>query len=65
MKVKKIIIAEVTLILATVLIFRSAWLLLDKVFFMNKVFILWASLILGIIAAVFALNYIIKKQSII
>jgi len=45
------ILYELLLIFASVLIFRSSWMLLDRILFMNLEFGIWASLILGVLVA--------------
>jgi hypothetical protein len=51
MKPHKIIFYELLLIFASVLIFRSSWMLLDRIVFMNVELGIWASLILGALVA--------------
>ena len=57
---KKTIYWEVILILASVLIFRSAWNLLDKLMGTESIG-LWITLLIGISAAVISL-YIMGKK---
>ncbi|MBU0534068.1 MAG: hypothetical protein KJ887_04665 [Candidatus Omnitrophica bacterium] len=59
---KKLILAEVALILVSVLIFRSLWMLLDKIPLMNKESTLWLSLFFGGLVTVFILYYIAKQD---
>ncbi len=59
---KKLIAAEILIIFASVLIFRSVWLLLDSQLFMNRGEVLWISLVVGIIVIVPAFNYIIRQD---
>ena len=61
-KTKKLIGAEIFLILGSVLIFRGGWLLLDRILLMNETLALWISLFFGIIIIVPTLNYIIKEK---
>lgn len=51
MKPYKPIFYELLLIFASVLIFRSSWMLLDRIMFMNLEYGIWASLILGVLVA--------------
>lgn len=57
----KLLIAEVVLIIASVLIFRSLWLLFDMASIMHKESILILSFVLGIAVAIPALRYLIRK----
>lgn len=57
---KKLIIAEIILILASVLIFRGLWGVLDSIYFMNSKFALIFSFIVGIILSVPAMDYVIR-----
>ncbi len=60
MKRRRLLIAEVTLLLASVFIFRSLWLLLDSQPFMHEPVALWISLILALAVTIPALRYIIR-----
>lgn len=65
MRVSKQVFWELALVLASILIFRSAWTLLDRLTIMNLESGLWASLILGLVVALvslLALNECILKQ---
>jgi hypothetical protein len=57
---KKLIIAEIILILASVLIFRGLWGLLDSIYFMNSEFALIFSFVVGIILSVPVMDYVIR-----
>ena len=54
---------ELVLILASVLVFRGLWLLLDKVEWMNHRAGLWASLAVGVIVCVVALLAVNRGSS--
>jgi hypothetical protein len=60
-KNRKLLFSEVVLLLASVFIFRSLWLLLDTIPVMHRTEVLAASLALGIIFTIPALRYIIKN----
>jgi len=51
MEVFKKVLWELALILASVLIFRSAWTIIDRMNPMNGELGLWGSLILGVVVA--------------
>ncbi len=55
MRSYKIVLGEFLLILASVLIFRSIWMLLDRIPVMNLEFGIWASLIMGVAIALVSL----------
>ena len=61
MKNKTLVFSEVALIVASVLIFRSLWLLLDKISIMNETWMLWLTLFLGGIITFLALSWIAKQ----
>lgn len=61
MKNKTLVFSEVALIVASVLIFRSLWLLLDKISIMNETQMLWLTLLLGGIITFLALTWIAKQ----
>ncbi|OGZ09250.1 MAG: hypothetical protein A3D67_01240 [Candidatus Lloydbacteria bacterium RIFCSPHIGHO2_02_FULL_51_22] len=61
-KSKKLVVAEVSLIVASVFIFRGLWTLLDRASFMNGDTALWASIVIGIAASIPALRYIIRNS---
>ena len=54
---------ELVLILASVLVFRGLWLLLDKVEWMNHGAGLWASLTVGVIVGIVALVAVNRSSS--
>jgi hypothetical protein len=60
-KKKTLLFSEMALIVASVLIFRSLWLLLDKISIMNETRILWLTLFLGGIITFLALSWIAKQ----
>jgi len=51
-----VLIAELSLVVSGVLVFRGLWALLDSVAFMHTPLALWASLAAGIAATVWALK---------
>jgi|WetSurMetagenome_2_1015567.scaffolds.fasta_scaffold2072587_1 hypothetical protein len=55
MRSYRIIFCEFLLIFASVLIFRSFWMLLDRITLMNLEFGIWASLIVGVFITAMAL----------
>jgi len=64
MRTLEIVIWEFLLLLASVLVFRSVWTLLDRISVMTNHFGLWASLILGTIVtfmAIFMINKCAEK----
>jgi len=61
MKNKKLVFSEMALILASVLIFRSLWMLLDKISFTHETPALWLALFLGGIITVLTLSWIAKQ----
>ena len=61
-KSKKLVVAEVSLIVASVFIFRGLWTLLDRVPFMNTDTVLAVSLVVGFAASIPALRYIIRNS---
>jgi hypothetical protein len=62
MKNKKLVFSEMALIIASVLIFRSLWMLLDKLSFTHETPALWLSLFLGSIITVLTLSWIAKQS---
>ena len=54
---------ELVLILASVLVFRGLWLLLDKVEWMNRRAGLWAALAVGVIVGIVALVAVNRGSS--
>jgi hypothetical protein len=61
-KNKRLIVSEVVLILASVLVFRGLWHLLDKIPLMNNEISLTISLILGVVAYSITLHYMITHK---
>jgi hypothetical protein len=64
MRTLKIVVWEILLLLASVLVFRSVWTLLDRIPALTSDFGLWASLILGAIVtfmAIFMINKCAEK----
>jgi len=61
MKSKMLVISEVALIIASVFVFRSLWLLLDKISIMNETRMLWLTLFLGGIITALVLSWIAKQ----
>ncbi|MDD3923239.1 MAG: hypothetical protein PHY39_06915 [Endomicrobiaceae bacterium] len=59
---KRKIATEIILILASVLIFRSTWTLLDMNPIMNEQSSLIISLIFGVIVTIWALYYLFEKE---
>lgn len=59
---KKLIIFEVALVIAGVFVFRSLWMLLDKIPFMHEPPALWLSLIFGSIVTVWSIGCISKHD---
>lgn len=60
-KSKKLLLAEMSLILSSVLIFRSLWLLMDKVPALTHPVVLALLLVVGIGTSIPALRYLIRK----
>ena len=60
---RKLLVAEIVLLIASVLIFRGLWMLLDMVSFMHGAPALAISLFLGIAVAIPAMRYIINKEN--
>jgi len=60
MRLFKIVLWEFLLIFASVLVFRSIWMLLDRIPEMKNEFGLWASLILGTVIVFIAILMINK-----
>lgn len=58
----KLLVAEICLLIASVLIFRSLWLLLDRVPFFQETLALVLMFILGLAITIPAMRYIIKKE---
>jgi hypothetical protein len=49
-------------VIAGVFVFRGLWTLLDRFDFMHDPVALWASMILGLVASVWALGYLIRLK---
>lgn len=62
MKSNKLVFAEMTLIIGSVFIFRSLWMLLDKISFTHETRVLWLLLFLGGIITVLTLSWIAKQD---
>lgn len=60
-KNRNLLIAEIILIVASVLIFRSMWLLLDKVSFASRPDALVFGLVFGVAVTIPALRYVIRQ----
>lgn len=61
MKTTMLVTSEVAVLIASVLVFRSLWLLFDRVPIMNETGMLWLTLFSGGIIAVLALSWIAKQ----
>lgn len=59
-KTKKLLLSEIILLIASVFIFRSIWLLADMIPVMHESSALWASLIISIVVVIPALHYVIR-----
>ena len=62
---KNLVLSEIILLLASVFVFRSVWTLIDNHPIMHETSVLLISLAVGLVVAVFCINYIIlqrKKQ---
>ncbi|MDP3731174.1 MAG: hypothetical protein Q8R34_01620 [bacterium] len=57
----RLVLAETVLLLASVFIFRSLWLLLDTLSVMHHTFVLWISLTAAIAVTIPSLRYIIRR----
>ncbi len=62
MKINKLVFAEMTLIIGGVFIFRSLWMLLDKISFTHETRVLWLLLFLGCIITFLTLSWIAKQD---
>jgi hypothetical protein len=60
---KLVLLAELTLVLAGVFVFRGLWMLLDLVAFMHTLLALWLSLFLGTAITVWALRCLLKQEA--
>lgn len=59
---RKLLIAEIVLLFASVLIFRSAWLLLDMIYIMNEPLPLIISFVIGFLLTIPALRFVIRNS---
>lgn len=59
----KLVLAEVILLIASVFIFRSLWLLLDTQPLMHQPGVLWISLAIALAVTIPSLRYIIKRST--
>lgn len=57
------LLAELVLVIAGVFVFRGLWTLLDTFEFMNEPLALWLSLVLGTVASIWALRYLIRLKA--
>ena len=57
------LLAELVLVIAGVFVFRGMWTLLDSFEFMNEPVALWLSLVLGAIATIWALRFLIRLKA--
>lgn len=57
---KKLLIAEIILLLASVLVFRSLWLLMDRLPILHEPSALIGSLVVAIAITIPALRYVIR-----
>jgi hypothetical protein len=60
---KLVLLAELALVIAGVFVFRSLWMLLDLVAFMQTPLALWLSLLLGTAITVWALRCLMKQEA--
>ena len=58
-----LVLLEMVLILASILMFRSVWLLLDGIEWMSRPAGLWASLAVGVIVGIVALAAVNRASS--
>ena len=58
----RLLIAEVVLLLASVLVFRSLWLLIDTLPVMHEEWVLWLSLLFAIVITIPAMRYLIRHS---
>ena len=58
----KLIFTEIVLLLASVLVFRGAWLLMDTQDIMEEPLMLGLSLVIGTVVAIFCFDYIIRHR---
>jgi uncharacterized membrane protein YqjE len=58
----KILFAELVLVLASVFVFRGLWMLLDRVEIMSEPAALVLSLVLGAVATLWALHFLIRSK---
>ena len=65
MNMRRVLICELLLIIASVLIFRGLWMLMDKIKFMNSDWAMVGSLIVGVLVTIkvlVVLNEEMKKK---
>lgn len=58
----KELLAELVLVVAGVFVFRGMWTLLDTFEWMHDPLVLWLSMILGLVATVWAVGYLIRLK---
>lgn len=61
-KTKRLLLAELVLIVAGVFVFRGLWMLLDSFAVMHHPAALWASLIAGTVASLWALHVLLSES---
>ena len=59
---RKELLAESVLVIAGVFVFRGMWLLLDQLEIMHNPLVLWFTMLLGLVATVWALGYLINLK---
>jgi hypothetical protein len=59
---KRLLLAELVLIVAGVFVFRGLWMLLDSLAVMHHPVALWVSLIAGLGASVWALHGLLRES---
>jgi divalent metal cation (Fe/Co/Zn/Cd) transporter len=57
------LLAELVLVIAGVFVFRSMWTLLDSFEFLNDPVALWLSLVLGTVATIWVLRFLIRLKA--
>ena len=62
MTLKRKLLAELILLLASVFVFRGLWMLLDALAFMHTPQALWLSLLSGTAATVWALHCLMDQE---
>lgn len=53
---------EILLIFASVLIFRSAWTLMDQVWLLSNNTSLWTMLVIGVVVTVASINFLFRHE---